>query len=71
MEENPPRIPGGSLTDSPTGKRQFGLPLPGEPSIMNTVEKMQLQALQQNLASTLQMLTTNPEIMAGVDMATQ
>lgn len=71
MELDPPRIPGASLTDSPTGKRQFGLPLPGEPSLTNTVEKMQLQVLQQNLAAMMSQLTSNPEVMANIDKATQ
>ena len=49
------------VPDSPeSSKRQFGLPLPGEPALMTTFEKHQLGDVQRRFQSTISMLQSNP-----------
>jgi len=42
---------------SESPKKNFGLPLPGEPSLMYTIQKNELMQLQQAFAETTSLLT--------------
>ena len=47
------------LTESP--KKEFGVPLPGEPSIAYTLEKNELAELYERFHGTIQMLSQQPD----------
>lgn len=46
-------------TESP--KKDFGVPLPGEPSLTYTLEKNQLAEIYQRFSGTVQMLNQHPD----------
>lgn len=52
-------------TDSP--KKDFGVPLPGEPSLSYTLEKNQLAEIYQRFQGTVQMLGEHPDARELID----